>query len=125
MRLDCLVMVVGAGQWRRGLVPVGLAALVAHLTVLYWPVVTVAGPVVWSDKVVHVLVFALPTFLLGAAVTRPAWMAAAFAVHAPVSELLQHTVLPGRSGDPWDAFADLVGVAVGVVLLVVRAQATR
>ena len=34
-------------------------------------------------------------------------------VHVPVSELVQHFYLGQRSGDVWDAVADLVGVAVG------------
>ena len=42
-----------------------------------------------------------------------------FAIHAPVSELVQHFLLPGRSGDGWDVVLDLVGVAVGAAALVV------
>ncbi len=34
--------------------------VLAHLAALYWPRVSVEGPVAWSDKVVHVLLFALP-----------------------------------------------------------------
>ena len=49
----------------------------------------------------------------------------AFAVHAPLSELVQHFLLPGRSGDPWDAVLDLVGVGVGAVALLVRARRAR
>ena len=37
-----------------------IVAVVAQLVVLYWPVVTVEGPVSWTDKVVHLLVFAVP-----------------------------------------------------------------
>ena len=48
-----------------------------------------------------------------------------FAVHAPVSELVQHFLLPGRSGDVWDAVLDLVGVALGAAALVVRARQRR
>src|SRR6478735_2849140 len=44
-----------------------VASVVVQLLVLYWPVVTVEGPVSWTDKVVHVLVFAVPTFLVGRA----------------------------------------------------------
>ena len=39
---------------------------------------------------------------------RPAYLVGLLALHAPVSELVQHYLLPNRSGDPWDAVADLV-----------------
>jgi VanZ family protein len=48
-----------------------------------------------------------------------------FAIHAPVSELVQHFLLPGRSGDVWDAVLDLVGVALGAAALVVGARLRR
>ncbi len=102
----------------------GLAVL-GHLAVLYWPVVTVTGPVTWGDKVVHVLVFALPVFLVGGISRRTLWTALAFAAHAPASELAQHFLLPGRSGDPWDVVADLAGVLVGAAALVVSGRALR
>ncbi len=44
------------------------------------------------------------------------------AVHAPVSELVQHFWLPGRTGDVWDAVLDLVGVALGAAVLLVEAR---
>ncbi len=66
------------------------------------------------DKAIHVAVFALPAFL---AVWRgrSAWWALPFAVHAPVSELVQHAWVPLRTGDPVDVVADLAGVVLGVV----------
>jgi hypothetical protein len=39
------------------------------------------------------------------------------AVHAVVSELVQHYLLAGRSGDPTDSIADLAGVAIVAVFL--------
>lgn len=107
---------------------IGLAAIalvVVQLLVLYWPVVTVVGPVSWTDKVVHCLVFAVPTLVVGLALRRVTPVVLAFAVHAPVSEILQHVALPGRSGDPWDAVLDLVGVAVAAVVLVVWSRRVR
>lgn len=101
-----------------------VVAVVLQLAALYWPVVTVEGPVSWTDKIVHLLVFAVPTFAVGLAWGR-IWPAALiFAAHGPLSELVQHFFLPGRSGDVWDAVVDIVGVCVGVVaLLVVRRRA--
>ena len=107
---------------------VGVAAVLAvvfQLCVLYWPVVSVEGPVSWSDKVVHVLVFAVPTYLVGWALRRVGLVVAIFLVHAPLSELVQHFLLPGRSGDVWDAVVDVIGVALAAGLLLVRAHRER
>ena len=41
------------------------------------------------------------------------WLLVALVSNAVVSELVQHFVLPQRSGDPLDSLADLIGVAVG------------
>ena len=88
-----------------------------QLVVLYLPgeQVPEAGfTVPGLDKAIHVAVFALPAFL---AVWRgrSAWWALPFAVHAPVSELVQHAWVPLRTGDPVDVVADLAGVVLGVV----------
>jgi len=90
-----------------------------HLAALYWPRVEVQGPVTWTDKVVHVLLFAAPTVAGLLTGIRPALLVAVVAAHAPVSELVQHYLLPDRSGDLWDAVADLGGVVLGVTLVVV------
>jgi hypothetical protein len=100
-------------------------SVVVHLAVLYWPVITVAGPVTWTDKVVHLLVFAVPTYLVGRLVGRPGLVALAFAAHAVVSELAQHLLLPGRSGDPWDVVADVAGVVLATGALAVGARSGR
>ena len=97
----------------------------AHLAALYWPRVSVEGPVVWSDKVVHVLLFALPAAAGLLAGLRPAYLLVPLALHAPVSEALQHFVLPNRSGDPWDAVADLSGVVVGATVVMVGSMRSR
>ena len=100
-------------------------SVVVHLGVLYWPVITVAGPVTWTDKAVHLLVFAVPTYLVARLVGRPLLVALVFAAHALVSELAQHLLLPGRSGDPWDVVADVAGVVVGTAALAVGARSGR
>lgn len=67
-----------------------------------------------SDKVGHLLAFAGPTalaWLLGAR-----WLVPVLVLHALVAEPVQSWVAPGRMTDPWDAAANLVGVAVGVVV---------
>lgn len=105
------------------------AFVVVHLLVVYWPSVTVQGPVRWTDKVVHVLVFAVPTYAAGRALgpspRSRAAVVAVFLAHAPLSELVQQFALPDRSGDPWDAFFDVVGVLVARTVLVVRDRRNR
>jgi VanZ family protein len=90
-----------------------------QLCALYWPRVDVQGPVTWTDKVVHVVLFLVPTLVGLLARLRPAYVVGALALHAPVSELVQHFLLPGRSGDVGDAVADLSGVVLGVTVVVV------
>ena len=114
-----------SGPRSRVAVGLAVAAVVVQLLVLYWPVVTVEGPVSWTDKVVHLVVFAVPTYAVGRALGSVRTAVLVFAVHAPVSELVQHFLLPGRSGDPLDAVVDLVGVALGAAALVVRARQRR
>lgn len=93
--------------------------VVVQLLAVYWPRVDVQGPVTWTDKVVHVLLFLLPTVAGLVAGLRPSWVVGLLALHAPVSELVQHFVLPNRSGDVWDAVADLSGVVLAVTIVVV------
>jgi VanZ family protein len=113
------------GHRSRALTALAVLAVVAQLAVLYWPVVTIEGPVSWTDKVVHLLVFALPTYAVGRALGSVRAAVVAFALHAPVSELVQHFFLPGRSGDVWDAVVDLVGVALAAGALVVGTRLRR
>jgi hypothetical protein len=71
------------------------------------------------------LLFALPAAAGLLAGLRPAYLLVPLALHAPLSELVQHFLLPNRSGDPWDAVADLSGVVVGVTLAVVGGTRLR
>lgn len=101
--------------------------LMAHLAALYWPRIDVPGAPPNSDKLAHLLLFGVPVAMAILALRRPWPVVAALALHAPVSEWLQATLLPHRSGDARDALADLVGVAIGVVvgLIVRRGWAAR
>ena len=109
----------------RRLVPVLLGlALVLQLVALYAPDAPGSpSGIPHSDKLVHAVVFGLPVLVAGLGrLTWWPWLALLGAVHAPVSEVIQHVVLPHRSGDPWDVVADLVGLGMAStgVLLVVR-----
>jgi VanZ family protein len=88
-------------------------ALVAQLIAVYAPRVPAGPPVNGLDKVVHVVIFALPVLAGLMAGVRVLWVLAVFALHAPASELIQHFALPHRSGDVFDVLADLAGVALG------------
>ena len=88
-------------------------ALVVQLIAVYSPQ-GLAGPgITGLDKVVHVSIFFAPAVALLMMGIRARWALGILAVHAPVSELIQHFFLPQRSGDVFDALADLSGVALG------------
>lgn len=99
--------------------PASLLAVAVHLFGLYWP----GSPdstgfgFPGADKIAHVLLFAVPVWLLGRLTGRVWLVAGIFVAHAVASELIQHQFLPNRSGDPFDLVADLVGVAAAVTLL--------
>ena len=87
-----------------------VVAVGVQLAVLYWPRVVDPAPGLPLDKLVHAVVFGAVTWT-GLRAGLPAVpLAAVLLVHAGLSEVLQATVLPGRTGDPWDAVADATGV---------------
>ena len=90
-------------------------AVAVNLVLLFWPRAPGNPGGLPFDKVVHLLSFAFVAWSGARAGLAIRWLAAVLAVHAVTSELIQHALLPGRSGDPGDVLADLVGVA-GVVL---------
>jgi VanZ family protein len=96
-------------------------SIVVQLLVLYLPRAPSTGtlPV---DKVVHATVFGAVLYT-GARLGLPARpLAAALVVHAVVSELIQHFLLSGRTGDPFDVVADLSGVLIVILFLRRRSQ---
>ena len=110
---------------QRSLLPAA-AALLLQLGVLYAPSGGSGATFPYSDKLVHCAVFALPVLFGLLARLPPVPVVAVMALHAPVSELVQGGLLPARSGDPWDAVADVVGVALGVVVATLaRRRRTR
>ena len=112
-----------------------LAAAAALLAVALqlWGLYRVAGPPQpgWfpnADKAEHVLGFALPVLLVlltlalrgvdwqSPSLPTSALVAGIFAVHAVLSEVIQHLWYRHRTGDPADVVADWAGIAVGVLL---------
>jgi hypothetical protein len=92
------------------------ATVVAHLVVLYWPRTPSTGglPI---DKVVHATIFGAVLWAGARAGVPVRPLVAVLAAHAVISELAQHFLLAGRSGDPLDSLADLAGVLIVTLLL--------
>lgn len=99
-------------RWRLA----AFAALLVQCAMLYWP--TPAGPEsdLPLDKAAHFLAFAVVAALGVRAGIPVRWVAGLLVVQAGASELLQHLVLPDRSGDLFDLAADLLGTASGLLL---------
>ncbi len=87
-----------------------------QLSVLYAPTGPGGDPPAYADKVVHLVVFAAVAWTGRRAGIRSRPLLVALVAHAVVSELLQLTLLPGRSGDLLDVVADIVGAVVGLVV---------
>jgi hypothetical protein len=100
-------------RWTWAVLAVGL-----NLLVLYAPrAPSVASGGLPVDKLVHMVVFAMPTVALARAGVPLRWAASVMAAHGPISELVQHNLLNHRSGDPFDVLADLAGVGIGVAIM--------
>ncbi|HNQ06076.1 MAG TPA: hypothetical protein PKH97_02695 [Tetrasphaera sp.] len=70
----------------------------------------------YADKIIHVLIFAVPALLgLLAGLPRRPWLAG-LAVYAPVTEILQATLIPSRDGSFGDLTADLLGLVSAAVV---------
>ena len=106
---------------------VAIVAAVIAVLVQLWGLYRVTGPPIlpWfpnADKVEHAVGFAVTVFLVLLAIwlgremqTRTIVVVAGiFAVHAVLSEIIQHTFYRKRSGDPLDVLADWSGIIVGV-----------
>jgi VanZ family protein len=90
--------------------------VVVNLLVLYWPRVVSGGGIPFADKLVHIVIFGLVAATGLCARLPVAWLVGVLVAQAVVSELVQHWFLANRTGDPRDVAADLIGVAVGVLV---------
>lgn len=102
---------------RRAFVPwiIVVLALGFHLWGLYTTNPPDAGPLSFPgiDKVAHVVIFAVPTWALMRVVPNQWFALVPMILHVPVSELVQANLLANRGGEWADAFAGLLGIAVG------------
>lgn len=90
------------------------AALAVQIVVLYLPRAAAPGTGLPLDKIVHVAIFVAVAWTGVRAGIRPWPLVAALCAQAVLSEIVQHVLLPARSGDPADVAADLVGIALGM-----------
>ncbi len=88
-------------------------AVVVQLIAVYAPSGPPGPNINGFDKVVHLSIFFVPSLAALMMGIRARWALGILALHAPVSELVQHFLLPQRSGDVFDAVADLSGVMLG------------
>ncbi|MDO5634401.1 MAG: VanZ family protein [Micrococcus sp.] len=106
------------GRARPWLLVLFVAAVAAHLVVLYLPGGPATEPgaeIPGLDKLIHVIAFAVPTFL-AVSLSGRRRAAVPFLLHAPLSEWVQHVAVPQRTGDVWDVSADVAGVVLGLWL---------
>jgi VanZ family protein len=92
------------------------AAVLVQLVVLYAPRAPSTAGLPGVDKVVHVAVFAAVAVTARRCRLPVLPVGLVLLAHAALSEVLQHAVLPGRSGDVLDVVADAAGVALGLLL---------
>ena len=103
---------------RRWLVAL-VVALAMQVIALYSPDGPAGPSISGLDKVIHVVIFAVPAFAaVRTGISAPRALGI-LAVHAPVSELIQGLALSHRAGDVLDVMADLGGVALGWLAYVV------
>ncbi|MEO0557314.1 MAG: VanZ family protein [Bacteroidota bacterium] len=70
-----------------------------------------------ADKLAHLVMFAaLGWAWLRAFPDKVAWVLTGGAAFAVFTEVWQHTLPIGRTGDPADAIADILGLAIAVVV---------
>jgi hypothetical protein len=74
-------------------------ALAVQLIALYAPRAPAVPHINGFDKVIHIVIFAAPALAALIVGIRAPWALGILAVHAPISELIQHFALPHRSGD--------------------------
>lgn len=106
------------------------AAAVVALAVHVWGLYRDHGPPTYRwfphlDKVEHLVGFGLPCFLVllaldlrstaGLRARTVGLVVALFLAHAVVSEVLQGELYTTRSGDPFDALADVCGTVLGLL----------
>ena len=109
----------------RWLLPLAVLVLVVQLLAVYLPgtAYSIEVEIPYVDKLVHLLIFAVPTYLFGRWSGRTWLVAAIFVAHGALSEIVQGFI-PYRDPDVFDFTADAVGVALAVVALLTSNKGT-
>jgi VanZ family protein len=89
-------------------------AVLLSLVVLFTPASGVPTAPPGTDKIVHLLVFALLAWTGRTAGIRPWPLLAGLAAYAVASEVLQGLLPIGRSGDVLDGLTDVAGALLGL-----------
>jgi VanZ family protein len=107
---------------------------------VFWSLVIVAATLVPADvvpsgrlgmdKLAHVALFAVFGFLWSNATTRTTrraalWVLVAGLLFGVTTEILQEVLPGGRTGDPFDGAADLLGVGLGILAAVAFGRFNR
>ena len=100
-------------------------ALLTQLVVVYAPSAPGGPEISGLDKVIHASVFGAPALVALLAGLSPRWVLGLLVLHAPVSELVQATMLPSRDGDVADSVADLTGIALALGAFMVISRIRR
>lgn len=90
-------------------------ALAANAYALFDP--DPGGPALFphADKVIHTLIFWVPTALAVLGRWPVPWVAGGMLAYAAASEITQAALLPHRSGSWGDLLCDALGVGLGVM----------
>ena len=100
-------------------------AVLVSLVVLFVPRAPGTGGVPHLDKVVHAAVFALLVATGAWRFGRVPVVLAAAVGYAVLSEVVQHTALPQRSGDAADVVADVAGALLAAAAAVLLRRRPR
>lgn len=92
-----------------------VVAFIGQCLALYWPRTPTVSPGLPSDKIVHVLLFAVVAAIGVRAGLPRAWVIGLLLSQAVLSELIQEWFLSGRGGDVRDLAADALGIAIGIL----------
>ncbi|MDN5916725.1 MAG: VanZ family protein [Pseudonocardia sp.] len=96
-------------------VPLAIA-IVLSLVVFFTPASGVPTAPAGTDKVIHLLLFALLAVTGRWAGLRATTLLLGLLVYAGASEVAQAILPIGRDGDVWDAAVDVTGAVLGVGL---------
>lgn len=91
-----------------------VVAVLLSVVVLFTPESGVPTAPAGTDKVIHLVLFALLAVTGRRAGMRTGWLLACLVAYAGLSEMAQATLPIGRDGDVGDALVDAAGAVLGL-----------